>query len=515
MGASLSLIAFVLLLAVFKITSRKRASARFLTVALLILVLSLFFLLPNRETTLMVFAVALVPAAYFSVLAVWWQKRPPSPVRKRASLGSAVLSLFFLNFPFIFGAFLFLFRPPSLSSLFFAILTAGLALTLFYDFLNIPLALYHKHLEDTISKRNIRHYPSISIIVPAYNEENFIAGTIETLLELSYPKKEIIIVDDGSTDRTLEIAKSFVPRGVKVVHRPNGGKWAALNYGILFSKGEIILTVDADSLVSRTALIEVVKSFQDPEVTAVAGNVKVLNRNTLLTRCQALEYITDINIAKRPFDLFGSTMVVPGVFGAFRKKVLKGTGAYDPDTVTEDFDTTIKALKSGGVVQAISSAYAYTEAPETLIDFYNQRLRWYGGALQVMIKHRDILTHPIFGPLSTIGYPYILLSMIFVPFCGVVALISGIIACLTGTVLETLQMLALFIALEFLFSVLAIQLDDEDLTLALYSPFFVVGYRHLRDIIRFRSFLNVALGRKVAWTRARRLRRPPEMGRTS
>jgi len=480
----------------------------------MVLVLLAFLLLPNREVTLIAFVVALVPAVYFSVLAAWWQKRPLGLVRKRASLGSAVLSMFFLIVPFIFGAFLLLFRPPSLSSLFFAALTAGFALTLFYDFLNIPLALYHKHLEDTISKQGIGYHPSISIIVPAYNEEKCIERTIETLLEISYPKKEIIIVDDGSTDRTYEIAKSFVPRGVKVVHRPNGGKWAALNYGMLFSKGEVILTVDADSLISRTALIEVVKRFQDPHVNAVAGNVKVLNRNNFLTRCQALEYITDINIAKRAFDIFGSTMVVPGVFGAFRRKVLEGTGAYDPDTVTEDFDITIKALKSGGVVQAMSTAYTYTEAPETLKDFYRQRLRWYGGTLQVMIKHKDILLNPVFGPLSAIGYPYILLSMVFVPLCGVVALISGAIACLTGAVLETLQTLALFVSLEFLFSALAIQLDDEDLRLALYSPFFVVGYRHLRDVLRFWSFVKVALKRKVAWTRARRMGRAYEMART-
>jgi len=461
-----------------------------------------------------VFFVALVPATYFFALAAWWKKRPLGLARKRASSGSAVLSMFFLMLPFILGAFLFLVRPPSLSSLFFALLTAGLALTLFYDFLNIPLALYHKHLEDIILNQDIRYYPSISIIVPAYNEEKCIERTIETLFEISYPKKEIIVVDDGSTDRTYEIAKSFVPKGVKVVHRSNGGKWAALNYGMLFSKGEIILTVDADSLISRTALAEVVKNLQDPYVTAVAGNVKVLNRINFLTRCQALEYITDINVAKRAMVIFGSTMVVPGVFGAFRKEVLKGTGAYDPDTVTEDFDTTIKALKSGGVVQAISAAYAYTEAPESLIDFYRQRLRWYGGTFQVLIKHRDILLNPIFGPLSALGYPYILLSMIFIPFCGVIGLVSGIIACLTGAVLETLQMLALFISLEFIFSVLAIQLDDEDLRLALYSPFFVVGYRHLRDIIKFRSLINVALKRKVAWTRAKRMGRAHEMART-
>lgn len=325
--------------------------------------------------------------------------------------------------------------------------------------------------------------------MPAYNEEKCIERTIESLLEVRYPNKEIIVVDDGSTDKTYELAVRYVSKGVKVVRRSNGGKSAALNYGMLFARGEIIVTVDADSLIGRNALVEVAKWFQDPTITAVCGNVKVLNRTNFLTKCQALEYITDINVAKRAFSILGSTMVVPGVFGAFRRSVLEGTGFYDPDTVTEDFDTTLKALKSGGVVQTTSSAIAYTEAPESLIDYYKQRLRWYKGTFQVLIKHRDVLINPTFGSLSIIGYPYILLSMVFVPVCGFVALISGILACVLGATLEFLQMLGLFISLETVFSILAIQLDNEDLKLSLYAPFFVIGYRHLRDLIRLKSLL--------------------------
>jgi len=481
----------------------------FFTVGLLLLVLFAFLLLPNREITLIIFAIAFVSSAYFLALISWWRKKSHEEVRRRVSPVIALLSLFFLSLPFIFGAFLFFLQPLNLSSVSFAISTAGFALTLFYDFLNIPLALYHKHREEELEKQPIREYPLVSIIVPAHNEEKCIEGTIESLLEINYPNKEIIIVDDGSTDRTYALASMYIPKGVKVLHRSRGGKWAALNYGILFSKGEIIVTIDADSLISRTALIEIVKRFQDPRVKAVCGNVKVLNRNNLLTKCQALEYIADINIAKRAFDIVGSTMVVPGVLGAFRRDVLVSTGTYDPDTVTEDFDVTIKALKTGAVVQTTRQACAYTEVPETLKDLYRQRSRWYKGTAQVLIKHRDALLHPTFGFLSFLGFPYVLLSIIFIPLCGVLALTSGIIASLTGSAIPFLQLLSLFILMELLFSILAIQLDGEDMKLALYSPLFVVGYRHFRDIIRIKSLIEVVIDmalkkKRVEWRRVER-----------
>ena len=483
----------------------------FLTTGLLILVFSLIlFIFPNKHLSLAVLITALTPTVYFFILVLKLIREPPGQRRKRIPISLGILSLCFLGLPFLLGLALFL-LTPSTTSLFFSVLTTGLVLTISYDLLNIPLALYHKHLEEEDHEKSISYYPPVSIIVPAYNEEKCIERTIESLIEIDYPSKEIIVVDDGSTDKTYEIALRYVPKGVKVVHRSNGGKWAALNYGMLFAKGEIIITVDADSLISRRALMEVIRWFQDPTITAVCGNVKVLNRNNFLTKCQALEYITDINIAKRAFGIFGSTMVVPGVFGAFRRKVLEGTGFYDPDTLTEDFDTTIKALKSGGVVQTTSSATAYTEAPETLTDLYKQRLRWYRGTFQVMIKHRDLLVHPRFGSLSVIGYPYILLSMVFVPLCGLLAIFSGIFACLTGAALEFLQMLGLFVSLEVLFSILAIQLDNEDLKLALYAPFFMIGYRQLRDLIRFKSLIDVVFRRKLTWTKVQRMGRAAEM----
>jgi cellulose synthase/poly-beta-1,6-N-acetylglucosamine synthase-like glycosyltransferase len=471
----------------------------------------LFFLLPNREIILISFVVAILSTSYFLILTFLRSKYGFGRFKRRTSYSIMILSLIFIVLPFIVGVIAFSLYPLSISSFFYGTSMAGFTLTLFYDLLNIPLALHHKRQDEEINKRVLTSYPLITIIVPAYNEEKCIEKTIETLLEVDYPNKEIIVVDDGSVDRTYEIASRYIKMGLKVLHRENGGKWAALNYGLFFSKGEIIVVVDADSLVSRVALREIAKRFQDPNILGLAGNVKVLNRNNFLTRCQALEYVTDINIAKRAFAVMGSTMVVPGCLGAFRREALLGTGSFDPDTVTEDFDATLKVLKVGGVVQTSSYASAYTEAPESLRDLYRQRLRWYRGTFQSLLKHRNIITTPIFDFLSFIGYPYILLSLIFIPICGIIALISGIIASLTGWLINFTQILLLFIFMEFMFSLLAIQLDDEDIKLALYSPLFVIGYRHLRDVIKLKSLFDVLLKREIRWTKVRRIGRAYEI----
>lgn len=435
--------------------------------------------------------------------------------RWRKSLSAYTLSAFwilFLLLPVLYLIFILGLTSLTLGTLFYFVALMGLTFTLFYDFVNLPLAVYHKRMERKRLARETEEQPLFTFIVPAYNEERVIARTLASLLEVDYPRYEILVVDDGSVDRTAEVARRFAPRGVQVIQRPNGGKSAALNLGLFFARGDIVVSVDADSLVARDCLKELVKLFADPKVMAVAGNVKVLNRMTFLGRLQALEYIRDINITRRAFDVFGTTMIVPGVLGAFRRSALRDVGDYDPDTVTEDFDTTMKVLKSGSAVQATSYAEAYTEAPESLGDLYRQRHRWYAGIFQTLVKHGDALRNPRrFGFLSGIGYPYVLLSAIFVPLVGLIALISGVLASFTGEAFSFLQILGFFIVLEVLISLMALIMDGEDLKLAVLAPLFVVGYRQLRDVIRMKALFDVLLRRKVGWSRAARLGRADEM----
>jgi cellulose synthase/poly-beta-1,6-N-acetylglucosamine synthase-like glycosyltransferase len=408
--------------------------------------------------------------------------------------------LLFVLLPGVFAAALYrwgIFSPVTW------ILLISLTISFYYSFLTVPLAVYHRHRE-LKEPDGPYYYPSMTVLIPAYNEEKVLDRTLETVLEAPYPDKEIIVINDGSTDGTSRIAGSYSGRGVKVIDRPNGGKAVALNHGLSFARGEIVIVVDADSMVGRNALIELVQPFRDPEVAAVAGNIKVGNRKNLLTGCQALEYIASINVYRRALDVFGSVTVVPGALGAYRREVLEDSGFYDPDTLVEDFDMTVKALKSGRVVQARSTAVSYTEAPQTLGELIKQRQRWYRGNFQALWKHRDALFNPRYGFLQKLAFPYMIISMIFMPFAGLFTLASVALMLANGDGLTLLPPLLFFSILQFLLSILAVQLDGEDMKMALYYPLFILGYKQLCDYVIIKCLFDVLFRKNLKWTNVRR-----------
>lgn len=388
----------------------------------------------------------------------------------------------------------------------------GIGMTFLFSMINLPLSIYHKIREKSIPNPTVT--PLISVIVPAYNEELLISRTIESLLESSYPSKEIIIVDDGSTDRTQSIALAYETKNAEkantgtrviVAKKENGGKASAINYGLHFATGEIVIIVDADSIIGREALFEMIKHFSDPTVAAVGGNVRVMNRWNLITKCQALEYITGINLLKRAFDYLGVVMIVPGALGAFRKSALVERGSYDTDTLTEDFDATLKVLKSGNTVQASFEALSYTEAPTTLKDLYKQRLRWNRGNLQTMIKHRDIMRNPRLGMLHDFGYPAVLLTMLLSPFLGMMVTGFTILALIDGMWQFVLISFLLFAGIQAAFSAIALVMEEnEDWKLLLYSPLFVIGYKQLQDYIIIKSIIDVVFKKNLKWTSVKR-----------
>jgi cellulose synthase/poly-beta-1,6-N-acetylglucosamine synthase-like glycosyltransferase len=426
--------------------------------------------------------------------------------KKRAGKAALLISMLSLSFLFIllpvfFAAALYFWGTLSFFSW---MLLISLCVVFYINFLCIPLAIYQKHRER--KQASLNHFPSISILIPAYNEEKVLRRAIETTIEATYPSyKEIIIIDDGSTDMTYSIAQEYNEKGVKIIHRPNGGKAVAINHGLRFAEGEIIIIVDADSLVGKNTLIELVQPLRDREIAAVAGNIKVLNRTNWLTRCQALEYIASINVYRRALDMFGSVTVVPGALGAYRREVLEGSGLYDPDTLVEDFDVTMKTLKTGKVVQASTTAIAYTEAPQTLGDLIKQRLRWYRGNFQALWKHRDAAFNARYGFLQKLAFPFLVVSMVFTPFAGVITLISAVMAIAAGEGLMLLPMLMYFFLLQFLLSLLAIELDNEDIRLTLYTPLFIFGYKQLCDFTMIKGLFDVILHRGVKWTNVRRI----------
>jgi len=362
-------------------------------------------------------------------------------------------------------------------------------------FFYLPLAIYEKYF-----KRNTDIpllMPPLTVIIPAYNEENNLGKTLDSIIEADYPNKQIIVVDDGSTDQTYTIAskykrKSSSRNGYCIIRKRNGGKASAINLALRFATGQIVIIVDADSILERTALKEMVKFFQYPDVIAVAGRVKVLNRSNILTNCTALEVIMGANLLRPAFSLFGVVTMVPGAIGGFRKKAILQRGSYDKNTLTEDFDMTMKLLKNGGKILGIDST-SYTEVPSTLREFYKQRTRWYRGNFQTLLKHKDIArTNKKYGMLHKFGYPITLFTFIMPPFLDIAIIGFAVIAILEGTGMSLLIPFILFMFLQLLLSAIAIVSEGkEDWKLILYSPLGVLGYKQIINFIIIKSIFDV------------------------
>ncbi|HZW55977.1 MAG TPA: glycosyltransferase [Nitrososphaerales archaeon] len=388
------------------------------------------------------------------------------------------------------------------------IVVVGFSITFFFISFSIPLGLKYAYMERKRTSDE-SYNPLVSILVPAYNEEKVLSRTLETLTNLKYGNKEIIVVDDGSTDKTNVIASWYKQFGVKVVRKPNGGKARALNYGLLFARGEIVVTVDADGMLPRDAVDEIVKIMSNRKVNAVSGNVKALNCNNVLTHCQELEYVTAVNTLRNALDLFGAVIVVPGAFGAFRKEAIVNTGYYDPDTLTEDFDLTVKIQKAYGSIAASTTAIAYTEVPATWRGLYRQRMRWIEGTYQTVAKHKDAFWNTRYGYLQNLIFPLLILSFM-VPFATFAAWTAAVLLALNGGLYTLLIMLALFFLIQFFVVMMALSLDNNRYSLGIYSTLLVVGYRQVLDFISILALFHFLVsGRsrrgKVEWKRVERV----------
>lgn len=349
--------------------------------------------------------------------------------------------------------------------------------------------------------------PSISVLIPAHNEAGYVGRAIQALLDAEYPRSrfELVVIDDGSTDGTLAEARAFASDAVTVVSKPNGGKYSALNYGLLFAEGEIVVTVDADSIVAPDALREIVAPFETREnVGAVASNVTIWNRDSLVTRCQQLEYTIGVNVYRRMLDAFGTVLVVPGCLGAYRREALEDVFAYDPETLTEDFDLTLKILRSGRRV-TVSEARVYTEAPSTWRDLYRQRLRWYRGNYMTMFKHWDLVTDPAHGLLHRLVIPIRLVEMFVLPVVSwiVLAYIGWLLV--SGFATQVLVLFVLFASIVLVIAALGVQIEGEDWRLLVYAPLLVVGYKQFHDALSLTCLLDVLSKRELSWTTATRV----------
>ena len=251
------------------------------------------------------------------------------------------------------------------------------------------------------------YVPFVSILAPAYNEELVIENTIRSLLASEYPSYEIIVIDDGSQDNTSKVVEDNFANEerVRLITIANAGKASALNTGLRYARGEIIVALDADTIFAPQTVAALAHRFYDKSLGAVAGNAKVGNRVNLVTRWQALEYITSQNMDRRAFASLNCITVVPGAVGAWRKDLLDEVGGFPSDTLAEDQDLTLRIRRLGYRIGYEETAIAWTEAPHNLRSLAKQRFRWAYGTLQCMWKHRDALFRPRYGALGFVAMP--------------------------------------------------------------------------------------------------------------
>lgn len=239
--------------------------------------------------------------------------------------------------------------------------------------------------------------PFVSILIPAYNEENTIEETIHHCSMLNYPNYEIIVVNDGSKDDTIKILKEAMSKYplLKVVNiMQNKGKANALKQGVLMAKGEYIAAIDSDAILDEDALTYIIPHFTTPQngerVGAVTGNPRIRNRSNLLSKIQLAEYASIIGLIKRTQRILGKVMTVSGVFVVFRKKALIDSGMWDTDLITDDIGITWKLQRRFWDIRYEPRALCWMLVPETLKGVWKQRMRWTQGGIEVVLRHKDI-----------------------------------------------------------------------------------------------------------------------------
>jgi cellulose synthase/poly-beta-1,6-N-acetylglucosamine synthase-like glycosyltransferase/peptidoglycan/xylan/chitin deacetylase (PgdA/CDA1 family) len=398
------------------------------------------------------------------------------------------------------------------AAVFWTFLIAGIARSIFY------LVLASRRVSKTPAY--VRSYPSVTIVIPAYNEAMVIEGSIRSALAADYPNLQVIVVDDGSTDDTFSVIQKAYgddPR-VTVISQPNQGKWMALNAAYAVIQTEIAVCMDADTQIAPDAIRHLVEPFTDWKIGAVAGTVLVGNKRNILTRLQALEYFTTQNIGRRAQDHINGIVVVPGALGAWRVEAVRDLGLLSNETLTEDTDLTILMLRGNYSVVYAENALAYTEAPSGVKPFLKQRLRWNVGILQSLWKHKyaflekkslrlfSLMDLAIFGFLIPLLGPFVDAMILLMLGNYVVGLFHGSWPDFSSVSTPLLLGYLMLPLVDLVTALVAFRFDKrEKISLLWVLPFQYVFYRQLLYYSVYRALFASVTGRLASWGKIKRL----------
>ncbi|MBY8827577.1 polysaccharide deacetylase family protein [Hephaestia mangrovi] len=362
---------------------------------------------------------------------------------------------------------------------------------------------------------------SVTVLIPAFNEERVIERAVTGVLASTDVHVEVIVIDDGSTDRTSAVvAAAFAnePR-VRLLTLDNGGKARALNRALDLVTSEIVIALDADTQFEPVTIARLARWFGDPKLGAVAGNAKVGNRVNLVTRWQALEYITAQNLERRALGRLNAITVVPGAVGAWRLDAIRAVGGYPHDTLAEDQDLTIAIQRAGWSVRYDQFAVAWTEAPESLKALAKQRFRWAFGTLQCLWKHRAVMASGQPRGLARIGLPQAIVFQIALaaisPIIDLALLVSFVATYLAveahgwaQTSHDVEKMLAfwlVFTAIDLLAGTIAFALERRERWRLLWLLIPQrIGYRQVMYYVVVKAIAQAVRGPKVGWGKLQR-----------
>lgn len=351
--------------------------------------------------------------------------------------------------------------------------------------------------------RRERYTGLVSVIIPAYNEMDNIEATMLSVIHNTSIRKEIIVVDDGSTDKTFEIATRVAEEHknlkIRVIHTPNGGKASALNIGVSHARGIVVVCMDGDTIFTPTTLEHLVEPFADPRVGAVSGKVYPCTATNIMERMQSMEYLIGQNVIKRAFSAINGISVIPGAVGAFRKRDVIAIGGFSTDTMVEDQDITLALLARGRRVVYARRALAYTEVPRTVHGFLRQRFRWMFGTFQCLFKYRRALIDPKTPMGLRVALSHAILFDLFLPAFYPIADVAIVYAIVSGSFSVIALSVLLFTLLDLFLGILA-ALPEKDRRYALIHVLLMrVVYRPLMYLTFARCVLRLLEGRAVLW----------------
>lgn len=423
---------------------------------------------------------------------------------------------------------------------------------------------YRPLLKEFIRRRSKLLSPGISILMPAYNEESSIVSSVNSILKQDYPDFNVIVINDGSKDKTMQELihefklkpKTFVytpglsdskiintyisetNRRLMVIDKVNGGKADALNIGISFSRKSLVCCLDADSILERDALLRISIPFiESPDDTVAAGGtIRVVNGSNIhghqvskprvsnhpLVVLQVVEYIRSFMCGRVGWNFFNSTLVISGAFGLFSREALISIGGYEKKTVGEDMEVVMELHKYYRLTRKepyriifIPDPVCWTEVPESLTTLKRQRSRWQRGLFQSLSLYKNFFFNPKMGSIGLLGYPYFLFIELLSPVVEISSYILLFLAFHYGILNTEMAVLFFFVGIIYgmLMTVMSLIIEENyfsrylrvrDLAKLLFATFIeAFGYRQLLNVIRLYAFVEQALGVK-SWGEQKR-----------